>query len=167
MAEEIPEGEGREDLQTPPPFFPYSGDRLPDDAPSREPIQVKVEGLYGAESREGSYRFVVLSDGFRQLKIQIGPFEALAIVQVLEERRPERPLTHDLVRNILDRLEAPLLRVAIDDFWNSVYYAKLFLDAGGLEIEIDSRPSDAIALALRFDAPIFVAEHLLEEAFAE
>ena len=103
MPDEFKEGEGADNLQIPPPFFPYSGDRLPDDSPSKEPIQVKVDGLYGAESKEGSYRFVVLSDGYRQLKISIGPFEALAIVQVLEERRPERPLTHDLMRNIIFR----------------------------------------------------------------
>ncbi len=166
MSDESRENEGQDSLEQPPAFFPYGSDASAVDFPSRIPVRVRVEGLFGAESREGAYRYIVLADGDRKLKISIGAFEALAIVQVLEERRPERPLTHDLLRNILDRLESPVFKVTIDDFWNSVYYAKLFMVKGGEEIEVDARPSDAIALALRFDVPIYVAEHLLEEAFA-
>jgi bifunctional DNase/RNase len=110
-----------------------------------------------------------VSDGTRRLPIIIGPFEAQAIQLVLESARPERPMTHDLVKKILDRLDIPLDRVVIDDFWNTTYYAKVYLkrDKPEEEIEIDARPSDAIALAVRFDAPIFVAESILDAAMEE
>ena len=78
--------------------------------------------------------------------------------------RPDRPMTHDLFKNVLDRFEAVIDRVVIDDFWNTIYYAKLYVKSSKEEFEIDARPSDAIALAVRFDAPILVSEGILDQA---
>lgn len=76
-------------------------------------------------------------------------------------------MTHDLLRNVIDRLNVTLDRVVIDDLWNTIYYAKLYLRKGSEELEIDARPSDAIAMAVRFDAPIFVSEGILDAAMEE
>jgi uncharacterized protein len=128
-----------------------------------ELIEVSIEGVFAAENAGNISRFVLLSDGERKLPILIGPYEAQAISLPLDGTQPDRPMTHDLVRNIMDRLEATLDRVVIDDLWNTIYYAKLYLKSkSDEEIEIDSRPSDAIALAVRFEAPIFVADGILE-----
>src|SRR5688572_8324220 len=164
MPEEFEGPEGPENLDQPPSFFPYAGDM-----PAREPgalgelIEVSIEGVFAAENAGNISRFVLLSDGERKLPILIGPYEAQAISLPLEGTQPDRPMTHDLVRNVLDRIEATLDRVVIDDLWNTIYYAKLYVQTkGGEELEIDSRPSDAIALAVRFEAPIFVADGILE-----
>lgn len=162
---EEPEGQnGPENLDEPPSFFPY-GSELPEREPGSlgELIEVSIEGVFAAESQGNISRFVLLSDGERKLPILIGPYEAQAISLPLEGTQPDRPMSHDLVRNIMDRLEATLDRVVIDDLWNTIYYAKLYVKLPkDEEIEIDSRPSDAIALAVRFDAPIFVADGILE-----
>ena len=81
---------------------------------------------------------------------------------MLEGLQPDRPMTHDLIRNILIRIDADVDRVVIDDFWNSVYYAKIYILADGEEHEIDARPSDAVAIAIRFGAPIYVADSILD-----
>src|SRR5207302_8221555 len=120
-----------------------------------ELIEVQIEGLYQADSAGNTSRFVLVSDGERKLPILIGGFEATAITLPLEGQRPDRPLTHDLVKSILDRLDVRLDRVVIDDLWNGIYYAKLYVKTKKEEMEIDARPSDAIALAVRFDAPIY------------
>jgi uncharacterized protein len=164
MPEEMPENEGPDNLDEPPGFFP-----LDSNAPSRESgnlgelIEVQIEGIFAADSGGNTSRFVLVSDGDRKLPILIGGFEATAITLPLEGTRPDRPLTHDLIRNILDRLDLRLDRVVIDDLWNGIYYAKLYIRTGKEEIEIDARPSDAIALAVRFDAPIFVADAILDQ----
>lgn len=152
-----------ENFEEPPSFFPFSGG-----APMRESgslgelVEVRIEGVFAAESNGNISRFVLLSDGLRKLPILIGPFEAQAISLPLEGTRPDRPMTHDLIRAMLDRLAATLDRVVIDDLWNTTYYAKLYIRTDKEEIEIDARPSDAIALSVRFDAPIFVADGILE-----
>ncbi|MBS1721057.1 MAG: bifunctional nuclease family protein [Armatimonadetes bacterium] len=159
-----PHNEGDEELDTPPAFFPYSGDE--EEQPvSRGPlVQVQVKGVYQTETDRDIQRYVFLSDGSRrELPIMIGAFEAHAIDMPLEGRVPDRPITHDLIKTMLERLSATVDRVVIDDVWNGVYYAKLHILAGGEDIEIDTRPSDAIALAVRFDAPIYVAEGILDE----
>ncbi len=170
MPEEMPEDEGSENLDQPPAFFP-----LDSSAPMRESgnmgelIEVQIEGIYAAESPGGTSRFVMVNDGEngRRLPILIGGFEATAITLPLEGTRPDRPLTHDLIRSIMDRLGSRLDRVVIDDLWNGIYYAKLYIRSGKEEMEIDARPSDAIALAVRFDAPIYVADAILEQGLAE
>lgn len=161
MAEER-EGEGFDDLDRPPAFFPYGAEPEEEAAATIELIECQIEGVFAAEQNGNISRFVLLTDGLRKLPISIGPFEAQAIQMILEGTRPERPLTHDLFRNVLDRLEGTLDRIAIDDVWNGVFYAKLYVRHGENEWEIDARPSDAIALAMRFDAPIYVTDAILD-----
>jgi hypothetical protein len=103
-----------------------------------------------------------LSDSLRRLEILIGASEAKAILDACERVIPERPMTHDLLRVTIEKLGATLDRVVIDDVWSDKYYAKVYLDRNGEEIEIDSRPSDAVAVAVRFDAPIFVQSHVFD-----
>ncbi|MBV9700965.1 MAG: bifunctional nuclease family protein [Candidatus Eremiobacteraeota bacterium] len=113
---------------------------------------------------------VILKDmeGSHYLPILIGPFEATAIALALEGAPVPRPLSHDLMRNILDSLNANLEQVVIHDIKDSTFFAKLIVRTNGELQEIDARPSDGIALALRVPAPIFVSDKIvLEEATAE
>ncbi len=164
MSEDFESPEGDE-LNEPPPFFPLEGGG-PDREPSSlgEPVEVNIEGVFAAENSGQISRFVLLSDGSRKLPILIGPYEAQAISLPLEGTRPDRPMSHDLLRTVIDRLGATLNRVVIDDLWNGIYYAKLYLRKGSEEIEIDARPSDAIAMAVRFESPIYVSDGILESA---
>ncbi|MGQ9661241.1 MAG: bifunctional nuclease domain-containing protein, partial [Kiritimatiellia bacterium] len=100
----------------------------------------------------------------RTLPIFIGAAEAQAIAIKLNQVEVPRPLTHDLLKNILDFLEYRLKRVEVCDLREGTFYARLILERDGEELEIDSRPSDAIALALRFGSPIFVGERVMDEA---
>ncbi len=149
----------------PPPFFPYKGGELPTEPQEMgEPVEVTIEGVFAAESNGQVQRFVLLTDEInRKLPILIGPFEAQAISLALDGNQPDRPMSHDLMRTIVERLEATLDRIVIDDIWSTTYYAKLYLRKDDEEMEIDSRPSDAIALAVRFECPIFVSEGMLSE----
>jgi len=168
MPEEYEGPEGSDNFDEPPSFFPYDmggGDREP--SGTGELVEVQIEGVFAAENNGNISRFVLVSDGGRKLPILIGPFEAQAIQLVLESTRPDRPMTHDLLRNIMERLGGALDRVVIDDFWNTIYYAKLYIKTEREEVEIDARPSDAIALAVRFDAPIYVADSILDAAMEE
>ena len=168
MPEEYEGPEEPENLEDPPAFFPLdSGIHERQEGSPGDLIEVQVEGVFVAENAGQFSRFVLVSDGERKLPILIGPFEAQAIQLVLESNRPDRPMTHDLIKSVLDRLGAIVDRAVIDDFWNTVYYAKLYLRNRTEEIEIDARPSDAIAIAIRFGAPIFVAESILVAAMDE
>ena len=107
-------------------------------------------------------------DGSHYLPILIGPFEATAIALALEGAPVPRPLSHDLMRNILDSLETTLEQVVIHDIKDSTFFAKLVLRTNGELQEIDARPSDGIALALRMQSPIYVSDKIvLEEASPE
>jgi uncharacterized protein len=107
-------------------------------------------------------------DGSHYLPILIGPFEATAIALALEGAPVPRPLSHDLMRTILETLEASLEQVIIHDIKDSTFYAKLILRSDGELQEIDARPSDGIALALRMKAPIYVTDKIvLEESSAD
>ncbi len=111
--------------------------------------------------------FVVLLRGAedeRTLPISIGQLEAQSIAIVLNDIPFPRPLTHDLFKSVLTSLDCKLLRMEICDLVDETFYARLILEKDGKTIEIDSRPSDAIALSLRFNAPIFVAEKVMDEA---
>ncbi|MCC7230196.1 MAG: bifunctional nuclease family protein [Fimbriimonadaceae bacterium] len=168
MPEDFEGPDGPDNLDEPPPFFPYDGNGGPRQPGAMgELVEVQIEGVFAAESNGSISRFVLLSDGDRKLPILIGPYEAQAISLPLEGTRPDRPMTHDLIRAILDRLNLTLDRVVIDDLWNTIYYAKLYIRTDKEEIEIDARPSDAIALAVRFDAAIFVADGILEAGMAD
>ncbi|RMF85768.1 MAG: bifunctional nuclease family protein [Nitrospinota bacterium] len=109
---------------------------------------------------------VILKDvrGNRALPIWIGNFEANAIALEMEQVTPPRPMTHDLIKNILEGINATVTRVVVNDLRDSTFYAQIFLLVGGEEVIVDSRPSDAIALALRVKAPIFVEEKVIDEA---
>ncbi len=100
----------------------------------------------------------------RFLPIWIGPFEAEAITSSLQEIEVIRPMTHDLLRNVLNVLGGQVLRINITELRDDVFYARIVVSSNGQEIEIDSRPSDALALAVRTHVPIYVSEDVLEEA---
>jgi bifunctional DNase/RNase len=166
MPEELPDDPG--EFESPPSFFPYDEESPIDHHPGDygEPVEVQVEAVFMAQSGDQVQRFVLLSDGERKLPIVIGPFEATSITLALEGQHPDRPMTHDLMRNLIERLDGSVDRIVIDDLWGTTYYAKIYVKHAGEEKEIDSRPSDAIALAVRFEAPIFVADGILEQAQA-
>lgn len=164
MAEEN-EDEARDESELPPSFFPFDGD---DDLISEpfdlgEPVEVSVEGVFFAESGSNVSRFVLLTDGERKLPIVIGAPEAVSISIPLEGSQTDRPLTHDLLRTILEKLGGHVTKIVIDDIWNKTYYAKIFIQHGKNFLEIDSRPSDAIALALRCEIPIYVRDGILDQ----
>src|SRR5665811_286081 len=104
------------------------------------------------------------SDGQRVLPIWVGVFEANAIALQLENITTPRPMTHDLLRNAIKELDAHVSRVVINDLRDSTFFAQIGLVIGDRTLELDARPSDAIALALRAAAPIFVAQAVLDQA---
>ena len=109
---------------------------------------------------------VVLKDENEKffLPIWVGIFEANAIALQLESIATPRPMTHDLLKNMIAELDAHVTRIVINDLRDSTFFAQIGLTAGGRTLELDARPSDAIALALRTSAPIFVAQSVLEQA---
>ena len=129
---------------------------------SDELMEVTVMGIL--VDSKASNPVVVLVDlsGQKALPIWIGVFEAEAISRGLEDRVTLRPMTHDLMKQILDTFHASLSRVVINDLKENTFYAKLYLNLEGEELVIDSRPSDAIALAVRVKAPIFIAHSVVE-----
>ncbi len=128
----------------------------------REMLEVKVLGII--LDPKNSNPVVVLVDlaGKKALPIWIGVFEADAISRGLEEIVTFRPMTHDLMKQILDTFNASLTKVVICDLKDNTYYANLYLNVEGKEIIVDSRPSDAIALAVRTRSPIFIADSVVE-----
>jgi len=98
------------------------------------------------------------------LPIWIGPFEANAIAMKLKKIGSQRPMTHDLIHSILNNLESKVIKIVVNDLRENTYYALIYLNRKGDEIVIDSRPSDAIAIALAVDAPIFVSDQVIEKA---
>jgi uncharacterized protein len=126
-------------------------------------VQVEIIGISTSPSSNGAYALILQeSGGQRRLPIVIGAFEAQAIALEMEGIRPPRPMTHDLMKATIESLGASLNEVIISDLNDGTFYAQLILDSTG--VEIDSRPSDAIALAVRFQAPIFVKDEVLREA---
>lgn len=128
-------------------------------------IKLEIVALSHAITRNHSYA-VVLGEqkGFRRLPIVIGGAEAQAIAVAMEDMAPTRPLTHDLMKSILETLEVDLKEVIINNLLDGVFYAKLVCIKDGEEIEIDSRTSDALALAVRFECPIYTYEFILDSA---
>jgi len=127
-----------------------------------ELMEVKVMGI--VVDPKASNPVVVLVDltGQKALPIWIGVFEAEAISRGLEDVVTLRPMTHDLMKQILDTFQVSLTRVVINDLKGNTFYANLYLNVEGREMVVDSRPSDAIALAVRVKAPIFIAESVVE-----
>ena len=128
-------------------------------------VQCEILGLSSSPSTGGAYAILLKEvNGNRRLPIIIGAFEAQAIALEIEGIKPPRPLTHDLLKNLIDNLGATVLEVVIDELKDNTFYAKIIIDVATLTNEIDSRPSDAIALAVRTEVPIYVAESVLQTA---
>jgi bifunctional DNase/RNase len=125
-------------------------------------IRVEIVNVFLAE---GGVEYIVLlkgKDDPRTLPIAIGQLEAQSIAMALYHASFPRPLTHDLFKSALERLDSKVSRVVICDLIDHTFYARLIFTSGGKRIAIDSRPSDAIALALRFAAPVFVEEKVMD-----
>ena len=128
-------------------------------------IQCEILGLSSSPATGGAYAILLKeSNSDRRLPIIIGAFEAQAIALEIEGINPPRPLTHDLLRQIIDTLGGSVSEIIIDELRDNTFYAKIILEISALTYEIDSRPSDAIALAVRTKAPIFVAENVMKTA---
>jgi len=127
-------------------------------------LELRVMGVVVDPKASNPVVILVDLSGEKALPIWIGVFEAEAISRGLEDVVTLRPMTHDLMKQILDTFKVSLKKVVIHDIKDNTFYANLYLNVDGKEIVVDSRPSDAIALALRFDAPIYVAEPVLERA---
>ena len=127
-------------------------------------VEVTIDSV--RVSLMSNHRVVVLkeTDGERFLPIWIGPFEADAITIELQGVEVARPLTHDLLKSVIYLLGAEVTRIVINDLSNDTFFARIVLDAEGDEIEVDSRPSDAIALAVRCSIPLLVADHVMDRA---
>ena len=127
-------------------------------------VEMKVQGLFF--DSETNQSIVVLKDETtgRSLPIWVGLFEANAITMGIEHTWTPRPMTHDLIKNIIEGMNANVRQITVNDLRSNTFYAIISLEIEGRLVEIDSRPSDAIALALRVKAPIYVAEKVLESA---
>jgi hypothetical protein len=127
-------------------------------------VEMKVRGL--ALDPVSNMPIIILRDDEdkRSLPIWVGIFEANAIALELEKIPTARPMTHDLLKNVLESLEVQLLKIVVTDLKENTFFAELHLKLGGAEYTVDSRPSDAIALALRAAAPIFVDDEVFPKA---
>lgn len=126
---------------------------------------MEILGLSPSQSQTGSFALVLGEEmGNRRLPIIIGVFEAQAIAVQIESIIPNRPMTHDLFKSFAEQLNFTVKEVYISDLREGIFYAKLICGDDLTQVEIDSRPSDAIAIGLRFDAPIYTTESILSEA---
>ena len=132
---------------------------------SSKKLELEIVALSHSVTQSHSYA-VVLGEvnGVRKLPIVIGGFEAQAIAVALENMQPTRPLTHDLMKNMMSAFDLKLTEVLIHRIHEGIFYAKLICSSNHETIEIDSRTSDALALAVRFDTPIFTYESILDTA---
>lgn len=128
-------------------------------------IELEIVALSHSITQTHSYA-VVLGEvnGLRRLPIVIGGFEAQAIAVALEKMSPSRPLTHDLMKNFMNAFDVQLQEIIINDLQEGIFYSKLVCFTEHDTVEIDSRTSDALALAVRFSCPIFTYENILESA---
>ncbi|HJQ77042.1 MAG TPA: bifunctional nuclease family protein [Acidimicrobiia bacterium] len=133
-------------------------------AGDRDPIPVEIVGVRVELPSNQPIVLLREEDGTRYLPIWIGANEATAIATAMEGVQPPRPLTHDLMRSVLDAVGALAVRVVITEMRDSVFFADLSLDVSGNEVKVSSRPSDAIALAVRTGTPVLVAAAVLDEA---
>ena len=127
-------------------------------------VEMKVKFLTFDSTSNGFVVLLMDLANKRGLPIWIGPFEANAIAMKLKKIGAQRPMTHDLIHRILGSLESQVKRIVVNDLKENTYYALIYLHRGEEEIIIDSRPSDAIAIALAVDAPIFVSDQVIEKA---
>lgn len=129
-------------------------------------VRLNIKGISYSQTQSGAYALILSEvDGKRKLPIVIGAFEAQSIAIALEKDiQPPRPLTHDLFKNFSDRFDIVVKQVIIHKLVDGVFYASLICERDKVEEIIDARTSDAIALALRFSAPIFTYKNILEKA---
>jgi bifunctional DNase/RNase len=128
-------------------------------------VELEILGLSNSQAQTGSFALILGEvNGKRRLPIIIGMFEAQAIAIEIEKIRPNRPMTHDLFRSLAEAFDISVQKVIISDLREGVFYAQLICERDGQMEVIDARPSDAIAIAIRFDAPIFAEESVMDEA---
>jgi len=130
-----------------------------------ERIPLEIVGLSYSQTQTGAYALVLgESKGKRRLPIIIGGFEAQAIAIEMEKMKPSRPLTHDLFKSFAKSFSINIKEIIIYNLVEGIFYSKLICDKDGNEVEIDTRTSDAVALALRFECPIYTHEFILSSA---
>ncbi len=128
-------------------------------------IKLEILGLSSSQSQSGSFALVLgEAGGNRRLPIIIGMFEAQAIAIEIEKIVPNRPMTHDLFKSFAHNFNFDIKEVYISDLKEGVFFAKIFCEGENGSIEVDSRPSDAIAIGLRFNVDIYTNEEILDEA---
>jgi bifunctional DNase/RNase len=125
-------------------------------------VEVELSRIIINETSDQQVIVLKEKNGERGFPIVIGIVEIFAIDRRLKGIKPPRPMTHDLLADIIDGLGAKVERIVIDDLRNHTFYAKIHLNIDGRSVQVDSRPSDAIALCAAIDAPIFVAEHVFD-----
>jgi len=131
----------------------------------KDKIKMEILGLSSSQSQSGSFALVLgEQDGNRRLPIIIGMFEAQAIAIEIEKITPNRPMTHDLFKSFAFNFDYTVKEIVISDLKEGVFFARLVCEQNGKVIEIDARPSDAIAIGLRLDVEIYAKESILEEA---
>jgi bifunctional DNase/RNase len=150
-------------IGAPKPFLPQNPLKI--NCIPVEKIRLDIIGLSSSNSQIGHYALVLAeTHGNRRLPIIIGGAEAQAIALELENIKTNRPMTHDLIFNLASHFSINLLEIVINDLHEGIFYARLILEQDGEIHEIDSRPSDAVAIAVRFKVPIFAFENVLDEA---
>ncbi|RNI28967.1 bifunctional nuclease family protein [Rufibacter latericius] len=128
-------------------------------------IELEILGLSSSQSQSGSFALVLgEKEGSRRLPIIIGMFEAQSIAIQIEKINPTRPLTHDLFKSFALQMEVNVQEIMISDLKEGVFFSKIVCTDGEKEFELDARPSDAIAIGLRFGVPIYTVESVLSEA---
>jgi bifunctional DNase/RNase len=127
-------------------------------------VQVRVQGLVMDPYNQAYVLLLREEESSEVLPIWVGRAEANAITMALEDITPPRPMTHDLLSSVIDTLGAKALSVVINDLHENTFYAKVHLLRGDGEVTVDSRPSDAVALALRADCPVFVDAKVLQKS---
>ena len=130
-----------------------------------EKIELKIIGLSYSQTQSGAYALVLSEkQGSRRLPIIIGGFEAQSIAIELENMKPSRPLTHDLFKSFAESFAVKIKEVVIYNLIEGVFYSKLICEREGEEVEIDARTSDAIAIGIRCECPVYTFEHILSSA---
>ena len=128
-------------------------------------IELDIVALSHSVTQSHNYAVVLgEQDGSRRLPIVIGGFEAQAIAVAMERMTPNRPLTHDLFKSALETFEVDLKEIVINNLLDGIFYARLVCEINGKSVEIDSRTSDALAMAVRFECPIYTYEFILDAA---
>jgi uncharacterized protein len=132
--------------------------------PSPDTVQMELHQIIISEMAETQYIVLQEVDGERRFPIVIGSAEAYAIDRRLKGHTNPRPLTHDLLANVIEELGGTMERIEINDLQDHIFYARIHIRQNGSVVTVDSRPSDAIALGIATSVPIYVAEHVLADA---